>query len=55
MTPPARGPRRLTRRMPPGPADLRRTAGIEDAIRRLLLGGVMPLWLGAGLADLRDH
>jgi hypothetical protein len=43
------------RSLPPGPADLRRTAGIEHATRRLLLGGVMPLWLGAGLADWYLH
>ena len=30
-------------------------AGIENATRRLLLGGVMPLWLGAGLADWYLH
>jgi hypothetical protein len=47
--------RGLTRRLPPGPADLRRMAGTEDAVRRLLLGGVMPLWLGAGLADWYLH
>jgi hypothetical protein len=55
MTPPTQGLRELTRRLPPGPADLRRTAGIENAVRRLLLGGVMPLWLGAGLADWYLH
>lgn len=55
MTPPVPGLRGLTRRLPPGPADLRRTAGIENAVRRLLLGGVMPLWLGAGLADWYLH
>ncbi|MDX6416279.1 MAG: hypothetical protein QOG28_899 [Trebonia sp.] len=55
MTPQAQGLRGLGRRLPPGPADLRRTAGIEDAVRRLLLGGVMPLWIGAGLADWYLH
>jgi hypothetical protein len=45
----------LTRRLPAGPADLRRTAGIQSAVRRLLLGGVMPLWIGAGLADWYLH
>jgi len=55
MAPPAQALRNLTRRMPPGPADLRRTAGIENATRRLLLVGVMPLWLGAGLADWYLH
>ena len=39
----------------PGPAELRRTVGIEKAAQRLLLGGVMPLWLGAGLADWNLH
>lgn len=39
----------------PGAADLRRTVGIERAVRGLLLGGVMPLWLGAGLADWYLH
>src|ERR1700751_3251637 len=55
MAPSAQALRNLTRRMPPGPADLRRTAGIENATRRLLLVGVMPLWLGAGLADWYLH
>jgi hypothetical protein len=55
MTLQAQGLRGLTRRLPPGPADLRRTAGVEDAVRRLLLGGVMPLWVGAGLADWYLH
>jgi len=39
----------------PGAADLRQTVGIERAVRNLLLGGVMPLWLGAGLADWYLH
>ena len=55
MAPPAQALRDLTRRLPPGPAHLRRTAGIENATRRLLLAGVMPLWLGAGLADWYLH
>jgi hypothetical protein len=46
--------RDLARRLPQ-PADVRRTMGIENATRRLLLGGVMPLWLGAGLADWYLH
>ena len=41
--------------LPPGPADLHRAAGTENAVRRLLLDGVMPLWLGAGLADWYLH
>jgi hypothetical protein len=35
--------------------DLRRTVGIEKAVSGLLLGGVMPMWLGAGLADWYLH
>jgi hypothetical protein len=42
MTLQARGRQDFTRRLPPGPADLRRAAGMENAVRRLLLGGVMP-------------
>jgi hypothetical protein len=41
--------------LPPAAADLRRTLGIEKATRSLLLGGVIPLWLGAGLADWYLH
>jgi hypothetical protein len=55
MAPSAQGLRDLTRRLPPGPAELRRMAGIENATRGLLLGGIMPLWLGAGLADWYLH
>jgi hypothetical protein len=55
MTVLARGLRGLTRRLPSGPADLHRTVGIENAVRRLPLGGVMPLWIGAGLADWYLH
>lgn len=33
----------------------RAKAGMEVAVRRLLLGGVFPLWLGAGLADWYMH
>ena len=47
--------RELTRAVPRGTDDLRRTLGVEAATRRLLLGGVMPLWLGAGLADWYRH
>jgi hypothetical protein len=39
----------------PGAADLRQTLGVERAVQNLLLGGVMPLWLGAGLADWYLH
>jgi hypothetical protein len=38
---------RLAAGLPRSPGDARRIAGIEQAVRRLLLGGVMPLWLGA--------
>ncbi len=41
--------------LPRGIEDLRRTLGVEKAAGRLLLGGVMPLWLGAGLADWYLH
>jgi hypothetical protein len=47
--------RGLTRALPRGTDDLRRTLGVEAATRRLLIGGVMPLWLGAGLADWYRH
>jgi hypothetical protein len=47
--------RKLTRALPRGTDDLRRTLGVDAATRRLLLGGVMPLWLGAGLADWYRH
>ena len=52
-----RGPglRGLARRLPAGPANLRRTAGVENTIRRLLPGGVMPLRPGAGRADWYLH
>jgi hypothetical protein len=39
----------------PGADDLRRTLGVEKGVRDLLLGGVMPLWIGAGLADWYLH
>src|SRR5436309_8101692 len=38
-----------------GVREVRRRAGIEDANRRLLLGFVVPLWIGAGLADWLCH
>lgn len=47
--------RRLTAAAPRGLGDLRRTLGVETATRRILLGGVMPLWLGAGVADWYRH
>jgi hypothetical protein len=47
--------RRLAGTLPLGIDDVRRSLGVETATRRLLLGGVMPLWLGAGLADWYRH
>src|SRR5437016_14385585 len=38
-----------------GPGEARRILGVEQAARRPLQGGVMPLWLGAGLADWYLH
>jgi hypothetical protein len=35
--------------------NFRRKAGMDVAVRRLLLGGVFPVWLGAGLADWYLH
>jgi hypothetical protein len=35
--------------------DVRRSLGVEAATRRALIGGVLPLWLGAGLADWHRH
>ena len=36
-------------------ADVRRIGGVEDATRRLLQYVVVPLWVGAGLADWVCH
>ncbi len=47
--------RQIAAGLPRGPRDARRIAGTERAVRRLLLGGVMPLWLGAGMADWYLH
>jgi hypothetical protein len=47
--------RRIAAGLPRSPGDARRIAGTEQAVRRLLLGGVMPLWLGAALADWYLH
>ena len=38
-----------------GERDLKRSLGVETATRRWLVGAVMPLWLGAGLADWYRH
>lgn len=55
MTLSAQDLRTLTRELPRGSEDVRRVLGMEAATRRLLLGGVFPLWLGAGLADWYLH
>jgi hypothetical protein len=36
-------------------SEVRRRAGVDDATRRLLLGFVVPTWIGAGLADWACH
>src|SRR4051794_4292064 len=36
-------------------AEARRRLGVEEASRRFLLYFVMPLWMGAGLADWWRH
>ncbi|MFG2177577.1 diguanylate cyclase [Streptomyces abikoensis] len=35
--------------------EARRHAGVDDATRRMLVGFVVPLWIGAGLADWWLH
>jgi len=55
MTPSTRQSARRRPQAAARPADLRRTAGIENAVRRLPLSGVVPLWIGAGLADWYLH
>src|SRR5438045_9736202 len=37
------------------PSERRRKTGIEDATRRALQGFVLPVWIGAGLADWWCH
>jgi hypothetical protein len=54
-TPPDRAALRDLVTRPARAADLRRSLGVETATRRWLTGGVMPLWLGAGLADWYRH
>ncbi|RFU37942.1 diguanylate cyclase [Actinomadura logoneensis] len=39
----------------PRAREVRRVLGVEEATRRGLMGGVVPLWLGAGLADWYRH
>jgi hypothetical protein len=48
-------PRISADKLPHGPGDARRILGIEQAGQRLIIGGIMPLWLGAGLADWYIH
>ncbi len=55
MSPRADLVRRAAGAFPHGPGEARRILGVEQAVRRLLLAGVMPLWLGAGLADWYLH
>jgi hypothetical protein len=47
--------RRIAAGLPRGLGDARRIAGTERSVRRLLLGAVIPLWLGAGTADWFLH
>ncbi len=37
------------------PSERRRRAGVDDATRRALQGFVLPIWMGAGLADWWSH
>lgn len=45
----------LVSRAPLKISDVRRSLGVETATRRWLLGAVVPLWLGAGVADWYCH
>jgi hypothetical protein len=38
--------RRLASELPRGVSDARRIWGVEQAARRLLVGGVLPIWAG---------
>jgi hypothetical protein len=55
MTLVAERAQRIAAGLPRGLGDARRVAGIDRSVRRLLLGAVMPLWLGAGTADWLLH
>ena len=55
LTPPDRAALRDLIIRPGRAADLKRSLGVETATRRWLAGGIMPLWLGAGLADWYRH
>src|SRR5947199_7244902 len=46
---------RPPRRRSTNARELRRRLGVEEASRRFLLYFVMPLWMGAGLADWWRH
>ena len=48
-------PRISAGKLPHGPGDARRIAGIEQAGQRVVIGGIMRLWLGAGQADWYIH
>jgi hypothetical protein len=55
LTPPDRAALRDLVTRPDRGTALKRSLGVETATRRWLIGGVMPLWLGAGLADWYRH
>lgn len=55
LTSPDRAALRNLITRPATAADLRRSLGVETATRRWLVGGVLPLWLGAGVADWYRH
>ena len=55
LTSPDRAALRALVTRPPTLTDLKRSLGVETATRRWLVGAVMPLWLGAGLADWYRH
>jgi hypothetical protein len=55
LTSPDRAALRALVTRPPTPTDLKRSLGVETATRRWLVCAVMPLWLGAGLADWYRH
>lgn len=51
---PVRRRRPIARRRLPW-QEARRIAGVDEATRRLLLGWVLPLWMGSGFADWLCH
>jgi hypothetical protein len=46
---------RIGRLVGRGVSEAKRRAGVDEATRRLLLGFVVPTWIGAGLADWACH